>query len=116
MIDVNLLQDFISETEEHLEDMEKSLMKLEADPHNHDLLHDIFRAVHTIKGAAELVGVAKMAELTHNVENLLESIRHGELIINRETIDFLFQVRDRIAMLNDDLNLVSIIGMLWQVR
>lgn len=107
MIDTNLLQDFIGETEEHLEDMEKSLMKLEADPQDQDLLHNIFRAIHTVKGAAELVGVTKIAELTHNVENLLESIRHGDQIINREIIDFLFQVQDRIAMLNDDLNLTQ---------
>ena len=50
MIDLTLLQDFIPEAGEHLAEMESGLLQLETDPDNRDILNDIFRSVHTIKG------------------------------------------------------------------
>ncbi len=103
-LDIALLQDFIAETVEHLGDMESSLLTLENDPGNRDVLNDIFRAMHTIKGAAEYMGMARIAELSHKLENLLDLMRQGKCTINRDFIDLLMAARDRIGILTADLH------------
>ncbi len=103
MIDLSLLQEFIAETGEHLEEMETNLLQLEADPNNRDVLNDIFRSAHTIKGSAEYLGMEKIGELSHKLENLLEILRHGDHSLDKELIDTLIESKDRIALLNEDL-------------
>lgn len=103
MIDLSMLQDFIAETGEHLEELETNLLKLETEPDNKKILNDIFRSAHTIKGSAEYLGMERISELSHKLENLLEKLRHGEMVINRQIIDILIEARDRIAGLVDDL-------------
>ena len=103
MIDLSMLQDFIAETGEHLEELETNLLKLETEPDNKEILNDIFRSAHTIKGAAEYLGMERISELSHKLENLLEMLRHGEMILNREIIDILIEARDRISGLVEDL-------------
>ncbi len=56
MTDNSLLEEFADETREHLEDLERSLLHLESDPENRELLDSIFRSMHTIKGASEYLG------------------------------------------------------------
>ncbi len=103
MIDLSLLNDFLSETAEHLEEMESSLLKLETDPANKEILNDIFRAAHTIKGSSEYLGMEKIAAVSHRLENLLEIIRHEDHRLDREIIETLIDARDRIARLMTDL-------------
>ncbi|MBL0731524.1 MAG: Hpt domain-containing protein, partial [Desulfosarcina sp.] len=99
MIDLSLLQDFIAESEEHLEEMETGLLKLEAEPDNQKILNDVFRTAHSIKGSAEYIGAEKTALLSHKLENLLEAIRQGKKVLNDKIIAALMDARDRIAML-----------------
>lgn len=103
MIDPALLQDFITETREHLEEMETSLLNLESDPGNTDILNDIFRSAHTIKGAAGFVGIAGIGELSHKLEDLLEILRYGKYQTTREMIDALIEAKDRMETLVQDL-------------
>ena len=103
MVDLSMLQEFIAETAEHLEEMEAGLLQLESDPGNREVLDDIFRGAHTIKGSAEYLGMEKIGELSHKLENLLEILRHGDHSLNEEIIDTLMVSKDRIAMLNADL-------------
>ena len=103
-LDLPLLQDFISETVEHLEEMEGNLLQLETDPGNRDILNDIFRSVHTIKGASEYLGMERIAELSHKLENLLDLMRHNAQTASREVIDLLMAARDRIGILTADLH------------
>jgi two-component system chemotaxis sensor kinase CheA len=98
-----LFQDFIAETEEHLEEMENNLLRLELDPRNPEILNEIFRSVHTIKGSAEYLGVERIAELSHKLENLLELLRHGKRLLDKDIIDALMGARDRISKLIKDL-------------
>ena len=56
MTDNSLLQDFITETGEHLGDTERNLLRLEQQPDDAELLNEIFRSIHTIKGSAEYLG------------------------------------------------------------
>jgi two-component system chemotaxis sensor kinase CheA len=103
MLDPTLLQDFITETTEHLEEMEASLLGLEKSPGDLELLNSIFRTVHTIKGSAEYLGLENISNLTHNLENLLERIRNGEIKINQAIIDVIISSGDVINRLIDDL-------------
>jgi two-component system chemotaxis sensor kinase CheA len=108
MDSTTLLQDFIAETEEHLEEMESNLLRLELDPHNREILNEIFRSVHTIKGSAEYLGVERIAELSHKLENLLELLRHGKRPLNKEIVEALMGARDRISKLIKDLERVQV--------
>ncbi len=108
MDSTTLLQDFIAETEEHLDEMENNLLRLEIDPHNREILNEIFRSVHTIKGSAEYLGVERIAELSHKLENLLELLRHGKRLLDKDIIEALMGARDRISKLIKDLGRVQV--------
>ncbi len=103
MTDYSLLQDFIVETVEHLEEMESNLLRLEANPDDRETLDNIFRAVHTIKGASEYLGLESLAELSHKLENLLDRLRRHDLAADRNTVDLVMAVRDRMGHLVEDL-------------
>ena len=104
MTDLSLLQDFVTETVEHLEEMEGNLLQLERDPADRETLNHVFRSVHTIKGAAEYLGMERIAELSHRLENLLDLMRHDAQPTNGEIIDLLMAARDRISVLTADLH------------
>jgi chemotaxis protein histidine kinase CheA len=109
MVDLSLLQDFIAETAEYLEEMEDSLLRLEADPGNRMMLDDIFRSAHTIKGAAEYLGIERMAELSRTIENLLyHQLQRDESTVSREVIDLLLAGRERLGRLTENLNQTQI--------
>jgi two-component system chemotaxis sensor kinase CheA len=103
MTDTTLLQDFITEAEEHVEEMEAGLLRLEADPTNKELLNEIFRSAHTIKGSAEYLGMNKIAEVAHKLEGLLEILRRQESPAAKEICDVLMSARDRIGLLINNL-------------
>ena len=103
MIDLSLLQDFLVEAGEHLAELESGLLQLETDPDDRDILNDIFRSIHTIKGSAEFVGIERISELSHKLESLLELLRQGQRQVNRDIIDTLMEAKDRLAVLVEDL-------------
>lgn len=85
--DLEILTDFISEAEENLDTIEVSLIELENDPGNTDIINDIFRPFHTIKGVSGFLSLTKINRLAHTTENLLDSARSGEFIINQMATD-----------------------------
>ncbi|MCP4747940.1 MAG: hypothetical protein GY874_17655 [Desulfobacteraceae bacterium] len=99
----DLMQEFIAETEEHLEEVERSLLRLEQQSDDMEILNAIFRSIHTIKGSSEYLGMDKIAELSHQLEGLLDLLRRGELKINESMMDLLIGSNDRIGQLVDDL-------------
>lgn len=103
MNESTLLQEFIAESEEHLETIERNLLRLEADPQNQDLLHEIFRSAHTIKGSAEYLGIERIASLAHKLESVLDLLRRGARSLEASTMDVLMNARDRMASLLRDL-------------
>ena len=103
MSDLSLLRDFITETGEHIEEIESNLLKLEAHPDDRRILNDIFRSMHTIKGSAEYLGMTGIATLSHKLENLLDLLRQGQRTVSREIIDTLIASNDRIGLLIEDL-------------
>ncbi len=108
MIDSSMLPDFIIEAAEHLEEMESSLLRLEQHHEDKEVLDEIFRSIHTIKGAAQFVGIDRVSELSHKFENLLDLIRRGELPLSGTITDLLIAGKDRITLLVDELERTQI--------
>ncbi len=103
MTDLSLLKDFIIEAGEHLDELESNLLQLEANPEKKELLNDIFRSVHSIKGAAQFVGLERMSDLSHRLETLLEQIRSDDNVQESNVINILIAAKDRLADLTGDL-------------
>ena len=102
-IDLTLLPDFIVEAEEHLEEMEALLLKLVQQPDDLEVLNDIFRPIHTIKGGAQYIGLEKISRLSHRLEDLLDLLREGSMASNGEIVEILMIATDRIALLVKEL-------------
>ena len=92
-------EEYVNESREHLEIMNKSLLDLEDDPHNMDLLNNVFRSAHTLKGSSATMGYTNVAELTHKMENVLDIMRNGELEATSDILDTLFKCFDILDLL-----------------
>ncbi|MGL4251827.1 MAG: chemotaxis protein CheA [Aeromonas sp.] len=93
------LQTYIAEARELLEEMESSLLSLETEPDNSELIGAIFRAAHTIKGSAGLFGLQPIVGFTHIVEDLLDQIRNQQLAVTSALIKDLLESCDHIQLL-----------------
>jgi two-component system chemotaxis sensor kinase CheA len=103
MIDLSLLEDFVTGASESLDEMENALLELETQPNNIELLNTIFRAMHTIKGAAQFVGLERVSALSHVLEDLLDLLRNEKKQVTPEIVDLLIKTKDRISSLVADL-------------
>lgn len=96
-MDMNQYLDmFIEESKEHLQAINANLLLLESDPDNTQIVNEIFRSAHTLKGMAATMGFEDMASLTHEAENVLDLIRNHKLKINSDIMDVIFQSVDLI--------------------
>ncbi|MDD5215850.1 MAG: chemotaxis protein CheA, partial [Methylococcales bacterium] len=93
------LQTFVVECKELLEQMEESLLVIEQDPTNPDIINAIFRAAHTIKGSAGLFGLEFIVEFTHTAESVLDRARSGEIVINSNLTALFIAVHDHLVTL-----------------
>ncbi|MCL0077555.1 chemotaxis protein CheA [Peptococcaceae bacterium] len=94
---------FMNELEEKLQIINDNLLILEQDVNNQEVLQEIFRAAHTIKGSSGIMGYEKMTKLTHEIENLFDKIRSGEITVTSEMINVLFEALDVLKMLKDEI-------------
>ncbi|KPJ51012.1 MAG: hypothetical protein AMJ41_00445 [candidate division Zixibacteria bacterium DG_27] len=101
--DPELTKQFILEVREHLQSLEPNLLKLEEEPDNQEVLNDIFRSMHTIKGASSFLRFERMTEMSHMLENILEKLRRGSLKPNSEIIDVILEGTDLLGELADGL-------------
>ncbi len=88
------LELFIDETKEHLQSLNEHILDLEKDPENDDTINEIFRAAHTLKGMAGTMGFARMQRLTHDLENVFQEIRNGNMKANAKLVDIMFRGLD----------------------
>lgn len=102
-INTALLDDFIDESKEHLDEMESLLLQLSGDLSNIDLLNDIFRTMHNVKGASQITGLDRISRLSHRLEDLLDLLRQGQIPVTADIINMLISGRDRIAQLVSEL-------------
>jgi two-component system, chemotaxis family, sensor kinase CheA len=73
----DLLQEFLTESHEHLDTVDRQIVEFERNPSNGDILRNIFRLVHTIKGTCGFLGLPRLEALTHSAETLLGQLRDG---------------------------------------
>lgn len=107
-MDVNqYLEVFVDESKEHIEELNNSLLEIEKNPEDKDLIDSIFRVSHTLKGMAATMGFSKLGELAHKMEDVLSEVRAGNLIIDTKVIDILLKCAD---MITDSINNVEASG------
>jgi two-component system chemotaxis sensor kinase CheA len=93
----DLTQEFIAESQDGLDRMERCLTDLETRPQDsQQLVAEIFRAVHTIKGTTGFLGFSRLEKLAHAGEHLLGSLREGKLAVSEELISGLLRLLDRL--------------------
>jgi two-component system chemotaxis sensor kinase CheA len=96
-----ILQDFIVETTELLEGLDEDLVALEKSPKDADLLNKVFRAFHTIKGSSSFLGFDKITQLTHKLEDLLNSLRRFDLELTPSIMDAILLSVDKLKTMVD---------------
>ena len=85
---------FLDETKEHIQNLSDQIMRLEEKPEDADVINEIFRSAHTLKGMAGTMGFTRMQTLTHDMENVFSEVRSGKLKVNPQIIDVFFSCLD----------------------
>lgn len=107
-LDSEVLSYFIPEAEEYLERLEASLLRLDKDPQNKELINQLFRNAHTLKGSAYTVGFRSIGDLVHHVEDFMGAVRDGNFSVLPGHTDLILQVTDVVrALMRRDLNKVE---------
>lgn len=94
---------FLEESREHLQVLNEQLLVLEKEHSNKGAIDEIFRSAHTLKGMSATMGFEKIADLTHNMENLLDKLRSGKLDVNQEINDVLFRCVDTLESMVESI-------------
>ena len=90
------LEIFIDETSEHIQSLSDNIMTLEKEPDNKDVINEIFRAAHSLKGMAGTMGFKRMQHLTHDMEDVFQEVRSDRVKVTSDMIDLLFRCLDAI--------------------
>ena len=98
-----LVQDFLVETNEIIENLDHDLVELESNQNDLELLNKIFRGAHTMKGSSSFLGFNKLADLTHHAEDILNKLRKGEMVVTREIMDTLLEFVDKTKQIISDI-------------
>ncbi|MFY9947841.1 MAG: chemotaxis protein CheA [Candidatus Sulfotelmatobacter sp.] len=101
--DPSLIHDFLVESEEFLQRMDQDMVALEAAPGDAELLNRIFRALHTIKGTSGFLGFEPVVRLSHRAEDVLNSLRKGEVQLTHPMMDALLSARDYLGKMLQDI-------------
>src|SRR5215471_5698385 len=89
-----ILNSFLVESGEGLSQMEQAILELESHPDDRELVQDIFRVVHTIKGNAGILELPNLQSFAHSTENLLDELRGGTLDVSGPIVSLLFSALD----------------------
>ena len=98
---------FIDETSGHIQSLSDNIMELEKEPDNKDVVNEIFRAAHSLKGMAGTMGFKRMQHLTHDMENVFQEVRNDNVKVNSSLIDILFKCLDAIEAYLDTVKATS---------
>ncbi len=93
------LKIFIAEAIDILQEVSDDLLKLEDNPTDPDILHRLFRSLHTLKGGASLDGLDKISGISHLLEDIFGALRDGEATATSDYIDLFFEANDRLNLL-----------------
>ncbi len=95
----DLIAEFITESSESLAQIDNDLVKLEQDPNNSELIGNIFRLMHTVKGTCGFLGLPRLESVAHSAENVLGRFRDGDLEIKPEYVTLIFESIDQVRFL-----------------
>ncbi len=105
----SLLGDFLDESDQLLTQLNENLLQLDEwvralgedhhEPCNAELLNEMFRAAHSIKGLSGMMGLSDINALTHKIENVFDAARNNQLTINRDVVDLVFMGVDQLTAL-----------------
>ena len=99
MSDSDIVKDFLAESYENLDRLDRELVGLEKHPQDKEALASIFRTIHTIKGNCGFLGFSKLEKVAHVGESLLTLLRDGKLVLNPEIITGLLRMVDAIRQM-----------------
>ncbi len=89
-----ILDEFLQEAEETLENLDQELIELENDPTNKELLNQIFRGIHTLKGGASFLGLESVITLAHIIESIFDKLRNDEMRLDSTKMDLILEGMD----------------------
>lgn len=95
---------FLDESHEHLQSLNDGLLGLEDNAEDLSILNEIFRNAHTLKGMSATMGFNKIAELTHEMEDVLDMLRKQQLAVSGDIIDTLFKCIDSLEQMIDNVS------------
>jgi len=101
MEDVEIVKEFLTESSDHLDDVESKILQLEESPENTDIINNIFRPIHSMKGSAGFLGMKDIGKVSHELETLLDEARKGKLKITPEIIEILYEGIDILKKLRE---------------
>ncbi len=101
--DPEIFADFVVEAREHLETIEPRLLELEKDPENLSLIDEIFRPMHSLKGASGFLGLNVINALAHKGENILDELRKGRMKLTPRVMDVILEAFDALREMVDNL-------------
>jgi len=99
----SIIEFFIVEAGEHIQNLNKGLLSLEKDPTDSSLIDELFRAAHTLKGSAAMMGFQGISDVAHKAEDMLGQFRSGAIPILKETMNYLFDSVDAIKLMVDSV-------------
>ncbi|MBF8277430.1 MAG: CheA signal transduction histidine kinase [Candidatus Brocadiaceae bacterium] len=92
--DVEIVKEFLVESNDHLEDVESKILRLEESAEDLDIINGIFRPIHSMKGSAGFLGLKDIGKVSHELETLLDEARKSKLVITPEIIEILYEGLD----------------------
>lgn len=101
MDDPEIVKEFLTESGDHLEDVESQILLLEENPENTDIINTIFRPIHSMKGSAGFLGLKDLGTVSHELETLLDEARKGNLKITPRIIEILYEGLDILKKLRE---------------
>lgn len=96
-----IIEFFLIEAGEHLQNLNRGLLSLERDPSDIAIIDELFRAAHTLKGSAAMMGYQGVSDVAHKSEDMLGQFRSGTIPICRDTLNFLFDSVDAVKLMID---------------
>jgi len=95
---------FKVESEEHLQQLNESLLGLEQNPDDMEYINNMFRSAHTLKGMSATMGFNTIAELTHEMENIMDMIRKSQITLTEKIIEIQFECLDTLELLVENID------------
>ena len=107
-----ILEEFLVEAEEILENLDQDLVELESNPQDKELLNRIFRGMHTLKGGAGFLNLTPIVEIAHRIEDIFNKLRNDEMELTPDSMDVILEgideLKKALQMLKDSEELPDV--------